>query len=79
MPKPASGEQSFSSVSNGAGDVFVAIFSGIAEAAGESPDEPVPATGADAGPAEFSSLVSALQDSAEVERNDALIADLANQ
>ena len=71
MPKPSAGSATYRSVTDSAGNIIVIEFSAVeapeSEDATEVAASVAPATG------EFESLVSAIEQDADVERNDALL------
>ncbi len=71
MPKPAEGSASYRTAADSNGDIVVIAFTGVLAA--ES-DDPVEIT-ASAAPAnsEFDSLVSAIEEDADIERNELLL------
>ncbi len=71
MPKPAEGSASYRTVTDSNGDVVVVSFTGVE--AGESEEAaPVTATAAPA-TAEYTSLLSAMEADADIEKNEAVL------
>ena len=71
MPKPEGDAVSYRRAADSNGDIVVIAFSGIEASAEEAPAEvsgsSVPAI------AEYDALVNAIEEDAEIERNDALL------
>lgn len=71
MPKPSAGSASYRSVTDSSGNIIVIEFSAVE--APESDDVSEVAASVAPANAEFESLVSAIEEDADVERNDALL------
>lgn len=72
MPKPNDGGSTYQRVVTGAGDITVAIFSGIAPPDADQPSAAEEGTAASAS-TEFSAMVAALEAAAKIERNESLL------
>lgn len=76
MPKPAAGSKSFETITTGEGNIALVIFGGIEEVVAESDAEAPSGTPA-AASSEFQAMIATLEESAKVERNEALLSSPA--
>ncbi len=77
MPKPAEGQAGYETVTLSDGNLAVAVFSGIAETTEEATEEEAPDANAppliSTGPIEFQSMMSSMEQRADIVRNEALL------
>ena len=79
MPKPEIGSSTYAKVTDSSGNIAVIDFSGVAESEAAEGDTPAPASAQAPAVAEFNAMISAIEEDADIERNEAVLSQGAYQ